>query len=395
VEYSINVHGETYTIQSITQPHLDLSRINQYAEILSAFQRHSAPLSMDLSSVVEVFSTHYLSLVSRFSTSGIERIAIDAAGDFQTPTDAIDHDLFTFLEAPSMELFITQSQALSKTQGISKARFAETFSSDCPDYPRALQIAVSGVIIDPPANFIPISTHSEHRAVVERMPHVIQKLVHKLWLEDKGLYLPLKYLDSNSGVHINPIHWVAKPTNPLGRFLIDATDASSSNISLNGPGAKESSIQRYGRIQHPLIQDIITDWFLHMAIHNHSLSDMFLWKEDIEGCFPQMPLHHSAAKLSTVLLPNDVLFITTMGYLGASVMGMAWDSIGRCLDWSIKGSIKGTLHRYCDDFMGFGHISEVSHDQPLVKNVCRRAIGDGAINDTKSVTPTQQAIILG
>jgi hypothetical protein len=312
VEFSIHTHGESFTFSSVVEAHIDSKRINDYVDILSSLRHiHSvtSPRSADS------FTAYFSGLVSKFSTAGIEGAAIKAAEDFQTPHDAIDRDLFSFLDSQSLDQFITVSQSRASTSGISPERFEHTFSTECPDFQRALQIAHSGVIIDPPVGFLPIDEQLEHRPVVSRMPNVIMKLVHKLWLEGKGVYLPRKYLPPSSGLHINPIHWVSKPTNPMGRFLIDATDASSKHVPLNGLGAKELSIQRYGRIQHPLIHDIITAWYLHMSSTGQDLSQMFIWKEDIEGCFPQMPLHHSAAKLSAVLLPNDVLFITTMGYL--------------------------------------------------------------------------------
>jgi hypothetical protein len=120
-----------------------------------------------------------------------------------------------------------------------------------------------------------------------------------------------------------------------------------------------------------------------------------MWKEDIDGCFPQLFLHPRSALLSSLPLPNGLLYIHINGYLGASCMGMAWDVVGRCIDETISTSIRGVIHRYCDDFMGLGTFENCLHDQTYVQQFCRDVIGRDAINKSKTIPPSKQADILG
>ena len=54
-------------------------------------------------------------------------------------------------------------------------------------------------------------------------------------------------------------------------------------MASNTPDVKVKVIKRYGMLEHPTIQFIVTKWYAYVTLHKVSLCDCHIFKDDFSG----------------------------------------------------------------------------------------------------------------
>ena len=226
-----------------------------------------------------------------------------------------------------------------------------------------------------------------------------------LWSQNRGLLFRVSDIgDANNFVHKSPAHWYPKPeelddhgvnVNVDGRFLLDLTNESSPVMQVNGGAAKDLAIAHYAKVVLPTDIEIFVGWMLHINKENLHWSECFVWKLDIKGAFPRFNFDKHSAMLLGVFVGVGILFIFTHGMFGWTGCPSVFQVIATALLRMLNSRIKGVLHLYVDDFMGFGTLEQCLHDQSITVLGSQEVFGDDAIANNKTVEPTKSAVILG
>ena len=113
--------------------------------------------------------------------------------------------------------------------------------------------------------------------------------------------------DDHALIHISSPHWTEKfDNNPLKsapvRFLTGPHE-------LNCDCTKFAAIERYGKVENPLISEIIGSWVTYARQHKVRLKECRITKDDINGAFTQFDLSPESTMLMGI---NDISSLSMM-----------------------------------------------------------------------------------
>jgi hypothetical protein len=193
-------------------------------------------------------------------------------------------------------------------------------------------------------------------------------------------------LDTLSTLHTaNDCHWTPKPLQPLGRFLVDCSNASPGVVPLNGGCAKELGIARYQKVSLPTIPLVISAWDVYRRACNVQWSDLILFKEDVSGAFNQLHWSPASAKLLCAMVDDDVVFMMLTGGFGHCVTPMIWSIVGDAISRLASASAQCPLHTFVDDTFGAGLPHHVEITRTAVQTATRNVLGPSAVAEDKSL----------
>jgi hypothetical protein len=261
-----------------------------------------------------------------------------------------------------------------------------------------MEIATDGAPIELPEGFIPSGAPEKPRAILQRMPKVMQTHAVKAWMKHRGVIIRWSTLppEEQAKVHFSGCHWNMEFVKPLGRWLIDCSNRLG-GFNLNTPGTKAASIERFGKVQDDTIVDIFTAWYEYSERTGIAVSECFIWKADIEGAFPQFRWQPEAAKLMGMMIDDDLLYLHTPGNFGHTSSPGIWCVISNALLFMclVVVTILGVLKKYVDDYNGFASKEHATRDEAVFHQSARAFLGQTAINESKTVHPTQHTDVLG
>ena len=210
------------------------------------------------------------------------------------------------------------------------------------------------------------------------------------------LALPLRSLSTTElqTLYFCPGHWTPNTNVPMGRFLLDATNATNPNNVLNKGDSFIVAENLYGVLKLPSIQTIVTGWVKYIDEHDYRWSEMRIYKEDIRGAFSQVKINPDHATLLAVLMSSNMLMIHLFGVFGWHAMPLVFAVFSRALLWVMAKKVAGVIDIYVDDFMGLSHRLTAQADQYIVQSVCRATFGLDALADDNLVA-SSVADILG
>ena len=260
LEYTLSVHGYAFMVK--TSPALLCSTIAAYAPLVAGAggSRFSPHLFRQITEYMQGLS-------ARFHRRHFIELAITATKDFTWPPEVERQDYNRLRCAGSLLKLVQQCQISRQPSCFNRAR-VESCLQGVSNYDIVLELATTGVVIDPPSGFRCQSSDVSIRPLMRSLVNCQHTHVLKAWRAGRVMVLPHANLSSSDleGVHINPTHWTPKPNlqekaaNVLGRPLVDPSNGPPDQV-LNTEGARLASIARYGKVDDPLIEDIITDWF--------------------------------------------------------------------------------------------------------------------------------------
>ena len=225
---------------------------------------------------------------------------------FVAPPGFFDRDLADLRLGSSTSRLIEVRQRSWSPDHFNLERFNAVFADlPEPDRSRLFVIATLGASIPLPEGFVRLSSPPPLRPLAKNLGNCFLKHAVKLWEAKKVLVLPLRSLSTGDlqVLHFCPGHWTPKPEVPMGRFLLDATNAENPNNVLNQADAFSVAEDIYGKLRLPSIHTIITGWVTYINENgSYQWSEMKIYKEDIKGAFSQVKINPESATLLAVLM---------------------------------------------------------------------------------------------
>ena len=270
---------------------------------------------------------------------------------------------------------------------------------DDPNYSILLELATIGAHIDTDSSFINQSEPEAFRDTEVKLTKVFQKHAIDAWSKGRGLLLRRDTLEETGQMfhlHFNSNHLVYKWSDVLGRWCIDPSHRSDDNLPLNGGDAKQLSIDRYQKTWSASLVDMLSAFSDRKIRLNLPWSAFWIFKEDIKSCFPQMDMSPKSAVLLAMRITAAIVFIHLAGSFGWTGAPMAWAIIGTamlriCL---LRYSSIIDLFLICDDFVGFGLLSDALTVSSFVRSLIIDVCGPDSVALDKSIL-AQQADVIG
>ncbi len=251
--------------------------------------------------------------------------------------------------------------------------------------------------MDTPEGYVPQNVPEQPRHVVKTCPRMVMKHAAKLKEKGKGFFVNKwseRSEELKAGTSINPIGFGINNEKPEGRFCVDGSHRAM-GMSLNDGDAKELAIARYGKVEHPTLQDWVEAAIEYNQKHGTRWAECLIFKEDISGCFNQFCWHPNSAVLIGIEVAPDTIMFNTNGGFGMTGGGMVWDCIAREGDHRLQKILRCAWKRYVDDTMLYGRWEDCNHDKKSLFRFWEDFLGKGAISVKKSLTPAQTCVILG
>jgi hypothetical protein len=331
----------------------------------------------------------------RFDREYAIQRAVASADDSGLTSEVVQQDVDDLKRAGSLVELVRHRQEMARGERFNAQRVRDVFSDD-PEFETLMSIAQDGAIIDTPSGFVKQSVTEPLRPLNIRLERCMRQHALKLRNKGRGVFLSEDSLSEADRLLLNKqsAHWVLKPA-PDGRSNIDEGRALIDPKGLNAGDAKEKVKQRYGPLRLATFSSIVTGWYEHAREHNLKMSDCRIFKDDVEGAFPQFNFNPTSALLLVILVSVGLLLMHVVGNFGWTGAPFVWGVISRALERKAKTLFVGVLDVYVDDFVGFAHFSVAVAAQQLVQELIKRALGDTAVNIQKSIPPTTECDVLG
>lgn len=388
---TISVSGSHFTL-----PSPSLSSMGNAIQLAESYHKMLCPaVVISALSLVEPLSVRFERLQGVFSPAAAEAEALADAKNFTLSDEVLNRDRDLLRSLGSLDALVDYFATLHNNSGLNEDRVMEWLSKD-PNLAKLLSIATTGAEVDTDSKFSRHGRKTPLRAMHRRLLPVYRKHAHKMWSQGKALLLRLSDLsvEQLASLHIgNDCHWTPKPQCPLGRFLIDCSNAGPGGIPLNSPEAKQKGIDRYQKVNLPTIREVLTSWDIYRITHNLPWADLRIFKEDVAGCFNQLNWSANAAKLLCAMIDDDVIYIMLTGGFGHCVTPMVWSLFGEAITRRVIELAKCPVHTFVDDSFGAGIFAHAIEARDLIQSITRGVIGPTAISVEKSVLDTQAEIL--
>lgn len=224
-------------------------------------------------------------------------------------------------------------------------------------------------------------------------------LIHalKLWRAERVIILPIHVLKHITGqLHFSAAHWAVDHNKPLGRFIVDCTNASE-GASINEEESTNWSKDYYGKSSLPSIIDIVGS--VKKQEHVGRQEDVMLWKFDVASAFNQFTLSQDTAQLFAVQITAHLFMIYLCGLFGWASAPIIFAVISRALQWRLElvlEKYRTKVEIYVDDICGIS-VGEDNASEALstTVNTVSKLLGPEAANNDKCVKPTRKLEMIG
>jgi hypothetical protein len=275
----------------------------------------------------------------------IER-AINETGMYTISDDVATRDVESIYRNGSISGAIEEQRQRNKVNEFNERTVSEVFREDEEKH-TLWDIASNGITIDTPTGFHNVIKPQRMRKIQTTLTNTITKGLVKLWEKGKGIIIPIDKIpiDEKEKIHFQATGWKGEPDKLEGRITYDGSHSDNGQSALNDNDAKEKGETRYGKIEYPTIQTIITNWYNYAESINVTLPETRAYKDDIEAAYPQLRFNATSALLCATLLTTSLVFIYTTGQFGWCAMPMVWGVIMRAMLRKARqpGYLKGVI----------------------------------------------------
>ena len=393
-EFFVSVHGVAFPLQS-SLTYIE-TLVHRYAPMLSPFGSAQPP-----SLLLPQAMAYVKRIGARFSRPHYVKLAAVASADFVWPDEVATRDLSRLRVAGSLLTLVEQCQAARGCARFNMDRVTTSLTM-ASNFAMLQDLASQGVVIDTPVGFVHQSSDVPLRPLITTLLNCQRTHALKAWRAGSLVLLPRKELSAGDlhGVHLNPTHWTPKPnleekaSNVFGRPLVDPSNGPLNQV-LNTDETRLAAIARYGKVDDPLIDTIVSAWYAFSRASGVPLSQCCMWKEDIENAFGQLAFQPRSSLLMPIAVDEQYIGVYLDGTFGWTGMPMAWGAVGRAIRETASSSLTGCLHSYVDDYVGLSPVLTADQDQIKFQHVARAVLGDSALSSAKSVSPTTKTDIIG
>ena len=381
-------------IKSMSAPHHPIS----YLRVSDSVQRAFTYAHMlctdaysgdsDTATIATNIESHLTHLINLYSPGAIEAQAKADAQDFTWPIGMLEHDTTLLKQCGSLRVAIEHKQRAQMPFRFNKI-IVDTYLRGDPHYDLLIDIAVNGARVEVPDGFARVTAPHEPRALEGRLGNTFLKHAAALCVKHRGMVVNLIDIPVTEipEMNYNSNHWVGKPLTPGGRWIIDP-------VEINTDWATEQAIMRYGKVALPTMAEMFAVWVAYCTVHNVSLHECRIYKDDIKSAFPQLNYSPDSAFLMAVAISTSLVFLSLVGNFGWTGFPMVFSVVAGAILRLCRSRIHGVLFIYVDDFMGFALAKHAKQDKTIVQLTTNCIIPNGIALD-KSEEPGLEHVLLG
>jgi len=196
--------------------------------------------------------------------------------------------------------------------------------------------------------------------------------------------------------NVLPVHWVYKPTNPLGRLI---ADASAGDLSFNGSGVelKDLAASVYGKIELPRESDVAQ----YIIDRCRVVDNPRIHINDVQGAFGRLLLHPTSALFSCMDVTLDageqVTLIQTSMFMGGTACPYAYQTVARVLE-RLLARRGWPCRSYVDDILQVVGAADVTRAQRDTQQCMGDLLSPGSLDaceQHKAVVDASEATFIG
>ena len=336
--------------------------------------------------VETIMSEAYKSVDLEF---GVEE-ANEWANGFQFPDSVVWSDALELYNCDwDLSLVATKKNSILINDRFSAERLNALWNRDDPDFQLLLELA-EGVPVWRSNDFLPARNPPPLSRAYKNVSAVINKLCYEQWERGQAIILPLSVLTdarcsqkaqiSFSGKY----GWVPKHGSQEGRPTNNYSYDNGNHGLINSEFVKHAVKEFYGAIELAQLDELMKMILRQLDVAGGVWDDIVLWKMDLKGAFALLNFKVNEIGLLTMVLTEDLCFLSLVGNFGLSQFPFIFGVISRVLLRAINSEIQGEMNIFVDDFLGVTQKKFLEEDMKVAKEVAERLLGKFAISEKKT-----------
>lgn len=248
---------------------------------------------------------------------------------------------------------------------------------------KAMLLDVAGKMDIPTMpDFVPNESPPPLRAAYTKVAAAVNKQMFNQWL--KGLLIMLRTDTAKAipGIHFSSTSWAKKKGVEAGRPIGDPSNAPAGQSTLNHVGLHAVLEAKWGKIQHPTLEDIVK--MILAMVEEHGWDNIELWKMDLKAAFTLMWFKEQVVQRLAFELTEGFTMIHIAGFFGWTGTPFAFEAITRVLRHYVGALLQGKLCMYVDDLLACSLKTQRQGDMQTARDAITRLLGSNAVEDKKS-----------
>ena len=268
-------------------------------------------------------------------------------------------------------------------------RLMALWDHDDPDFHFLLELA-EGVPVWRDVDFVPTLTPPTLSQAYSNVSGVINKLCYEQWERGQAIILPYPVLTDDRCISRAQISfsgkygWVPKHGSREGRPTNNYSYDNKDHGLINSDYVKRAVKEFYGAIELAQLESLMQMILDQVKIANGNWEDVVLWKMDLKGAFALLNFKVDEIGLLTMILTENLCFLSLVGNFGLSQFPFIFGVISRVLLRAINSEIQGEMKIFVDDFLGASQRQYVESDMKIAREVAERLLGKYAVSEKKT-----------
>ena len=336
--------------------------------------------------VETIMSEAYKSVDLEF---GVEE-ANEWANGFQFPDSVVWSDALELYNCDwDLSLVATKKNSILINDRFSAERLNALWNRDDPDFQLLLELA-EGVPVWRSNDFLPARNPPPLSRAYKNVSAVINKLCYEQWERGQAIILPLSVLTDARCTQQAQISfsgkygWVPKHGSQEGRPTSNYSYDNGNHGLINSEFVKHAVKEFYGAIELAQLDELMKMILRQLDAAGGVWEDIVLWKMDLKGAFALLNFKVNEIGLLTMVLTEDLCFLSLVGNFGLSQFPFIFGVISRVLLRAINSEIQGEMNIFVDDFLGVTQKKFLEEDMKVAKEVAERLLGKFAISEKKT-----------
>ena len=312
------------------------------------------------------------------------------ANGFQFPSSVVWSDALELYSCDwDLSLVATKKNSILINDRFSAERLNALWNREDPDFQLLLELA-EGVPVWRSNDFVPAPNPPPLSRAYKNVSAVINKLCYEQWERGQAIILPLSTLTdvrctgkaqiSFSGKY----GWVPKHGSREGRPTNNYSYDNGNHGLINSEFVKNAVKEFYGAIELAQLEELMRMILRQLEVAKGVWDDIVLWKMDLKGAFALLNFKVNEIGLLTMVLTEDLCFLSLVGNFGLSQFPFIFGVISRVLLRAINSEIQGEMNIFVDDFLGVTQKKFLEEDMKIAKDVAERLLGKFAISEKKT-----------